>query len=82
MNAKSAALNGLERDMTDELTTEEKRDLRYVAMDIKLFLRLASTHFPPRGSQRDVLMKLDDLADQYGAGVNIWKQGVLQGELK
>lgn len=53
--------------------TPEEKELRFTAMDIKLFLRLAADHFP-HSKDREVLQKLNDLADQYGHGVDIWKK--------
>jgi hypothetical protein len=53
--------------------TPEEKELHFAAMDIKLFLRLASDHFP-HTKDREVLQRLLDLADQYGHGVDIWKK--------
>lgn len=51
---------------------EERQEQRFLAMDIKLFLRLASVHFP-HSADRTVLSRLNELADVYGAGLDISK---------
>lgn len=53
--------------------TAEEKELRFLAMDIKLFLRLASTHFT---AQKDlqVITRLNELADMYGAGQDVWQK--------
>lgn len=52
--------------------TEDEKELRFLAQDIVLFLRLASTHF---STKQDLLVieHLKDLAARYGAGQDIRK---------
>ena len=57
----------------EPMTAEERRDMHFLVMDIRLFLRLASAHFPHE-KDRLVLRKLVELAEQWGAGVDIWRE--------
>lgn len=65
--------------MTDKPTMEERKEMAFVGMDVRLFLqRMAATHFD-HPKDHEVLKKLAELADQWGAdqwgaGVDIWKQ--------
>ena len=52
---------------------KQRRELRFLGQDIKLFLRLASTHFKQR-HDREVIAKLNALADQYACGIDILRK--------
>jgi hypothetical protein len=52
--------------------TAEKIELRYLAQDIQLFLRMAATHFTHPNDLR-VIEPLRGLAVQYGHGQDIRK---------
>jgi len=51
-------------------TMEERKEMAFVGMDIKLFLRMARTNFT-HAKDHEVINKLMELADQWGAGVDI-----------
>jgi hypothetical protein len=52
---------------------EERQEMAFVGMDVRLFLRMAATHFS-HPKDREVLRKLVELADLWGSGVDIWKK--------
>lgn len=57
--------------------TEDEKEMRFLAMDIKLFLRMAATHFT---SAKDVVVleKLSELAERWGAGQDIWHKDITE----
>lgn len=52
------------------MMTPEEMELRRLGQDIKLFLRLSACHFSNK-HDREVLVRLHQLADEYANGVDI-----------